>query len=276
MRFDQLLLAAALVAIPMLPVFAAQTAPAIFEMGADGEIQIATDGHVSDYRLQSKLPDAVARLVDHDVRGWLFEPVMVNGTAVVAKTAVHLDLHAEPAAKADSYIIRIANVRFGGPRADHVKQPMYPQYAIDARLGARVMVAVRLDDNGNVVDAAVRQTSLDARASSEGEAERFRKLFERASLAVAKDWHYNLSESLNGKKIGTTALVPVVFSLRGPGTSTEPRDGQWKGYVPGPVHTIDWLADNKLASSTDSLAEGQAAAMDSHFHLKTDVANKAL
>ena len=276
MRFDQILLAAALAAVPVLSAVAAQTGPATFEMGADGEIQIAADGHVSDYRLQSKLPDAVAKLVDHDVRGWLFEPVVVNGTAVVAKTAVHLDLHAEPAAKADSYVVRIANVRFGGPRADHVKQPVYPPRAIDSHVGARVMVAVRLDDNGNVVDAAVRQTSLDARASSEGEAERYRKLFEHASLAAAKEWHYDLSESLNGKKIGTTALVPVVFSLRGSGITTEPRDGRWKGYVPGPVHSIDWFADNKLASNTDSLGEGQAAAMDSHFHLKTDVANKAL
>jgi len=276
MRLHLVLLAAAFVATPTLPILAAQTGPATFEMGADGEIQIAPDGHVSDYRLQSKLPDVVAKLVDHDVRGWLFEPVVINGTAVVAKTAVHLDLHAEPTAKGDTYVIRIANARFGGPRPDRVKHPVYPPRAIDDHVGARVMVAVRLDDAGNVVDAAVRQTSLDARASSEGEAERYRKLFEHASLSAAKDWHYDLSESLNGKKMGTTAIVPVVFSLRGLNTSTEPRDGKWKGYVPGPVHTIDWLADNKLASNTDTLAEGQAASMDSHFHLKTDVANKAL
>ncbi len=272
----QWILAAMLIALPAPTVLrASQNALATLEMGADGELQIATDGHVSDYRLQSKLPDAVAKLVDRDVRGWEFEPVVVDGQRVVAKTAMHLELHAEPTGAADGWIMRVANVRFGGPRADRVKHPTYPEHAIGAHVGARVLIAVRLDDGGNVTEAAVRQTSLDARASSEGEAERWRKLFEHASLAVAKDWHYDLSESLNGKKIGTTALVPVVFSLVGPGV-TQPRDGRWKGYLPGPIHRIEWLGDNKLASNTDSLAEGQAAAMDSHFHLKTDVANKAL
>jgi hypothetical protein len=273
MQLRQIPIAAMLI-VPGISIAASQSVPATLEMSADGEIQIAADGHVSDYRLQSKLPDIVAKLVDHDVRGWLFEPVVVDGAPVVAKTAMHLNLRAEPA-KAENYVIRIVNVRFGGPRADQTKPPRYPESAIAAHVGARVILAVRLDDDGNVVDAAVRQTSLDARASSETEAKHFRDMFERASLATAKSWHYNLSESLNGKKIGTVALVPVVFSLRGIG-ATEPRDGQWKGYVPGPLHPVIWLHDNALANNTESLEEGQAASQDSHFHLKTDVAGKAL
>jgi len=64
---------AALAAAAMLvlagPALAVETAPTL-EMSADGQIQIGPDGSVTDYRLDSKLPPAVAELVDKDVRRW--------------------------------------------------------------------------------------------------------------------------------------------------------------------------------------------------------------
>ena len=60
----------------------ADTAPPTYEMSADGEVQIAPDGHVSDYRLQSKLMPTVANLVDRNVHNWLFEPILVDGVPV--------------------------------------------------------------------------------------------------------------------------------------------------------------------------------------------------
>jgi hypothetical protein len=87
------------------PVVAQKTAAATLEMSADGEVQIAPDGTVSDYRLQSHLAPAVAELVDKDVRRWQFKPIVVDGTPVVAKTSMHLDLKAEPVDGKDTYRI---------------------------------------------------------------------------------------------------------------------------------------------------------------------------
>jgi hypothetical protein len=258
---------------------AGPSAPTL-EMSADGEIQIAVDGHVSDYRLQSKLAPVVASLVDHDVRGWTFEPVVVDGVAVVAKTAMHLDLKAEPDGAKDHYKIRIVNVTFGAPRRsenDQTRPPHYPEAAVSGHVGAKVLLYVRLDDSGRIVDAQPCQTSLDKRTSSENEAERWRKLFEKASIAAAKGWRYDLSEAINGKPIGTIAVIPVVYNVAEFG-ARKPESGEWKAYVAGPVHPAPWskiegVADNRGLST---LQDGQALSLESRFRLKDDVIGKTL
>jgi len=254
---------------------ATSTAPTL-DLEADGEIQIATDGHVSDYQLKTPLGADLSKLIASAVRGWRFEPVVVDGQAVVATTTMHLELHAEPADVADSYRIRVSQVRFGEPKRDgHMRPPKYPTSAVSARLGARVMLAVRLDENGKIVEAMPYQTSLDARTSSEAEAERWRKQFEQASIVAARSWHWDLTEKVNGKTVGTSAIVPVVFSIIG--TGREVRPGKWKAYVPGPVHDVPWLQDAHAdEKQLAAIGDDGALSLDSHFRLKDDVVGKAL
>lgn len=143
----------------------AQKGPAVLEMNAEGEVQIAPDGSVSDYRLQSKLGSPISDVIDRNVRGWHFQPVIIDGRAVIARTAMHIALKAEPVdGKTDGYTLRIASVRFGEMKAAHVKPPRYPTVAIRAHVGGKVMLAARLDADGKVTDVQVYQTSLDARA----------------------------------------------------------------------------------------------------------------
>ena len=256
---------------------AAAPTNAVFEMNAEGEVQIAPDGHVSDYRLKSTLAPVIAKLVDTAVRGWQFEPVLVDGKPVVAKTAMRLSLRAEPA-DAGNYRIRVTNVIFGEPHvAAHVKLPKYPESAIAAHVGAKVLMYVKLDESGNVVEVEPYQTSLDVRANSEVQAESFRKLFESASVRAARFWHYDLTETINGKKVGTIAMVPVVYSLHGFGVHSA-GDGEWKGYVPGPLRETTLGREAKVTSSDQfaDLAEGQAQPLDSHFKLREDVVGKIL
>jgi hypothetical protein len=120
------------------------------------------------------------------------------------------------------------------------------------------------------------QTSLDARASSENDAERWRKMFEEASVTAARSWTYDLSETLNGKTIETNVIVPVVFSLVNvPGSTPQP--GQWKAYAPGSVHPAPWMTDHAFAArDLSTLPDGQSLPLDSRFHLKSDVVGKVL
>jgi hypothetical protein len=146
--------------------------------------------------------------------------------------------------------------------------------AAKARLGAKVLLSVRLDNEGKVVDVQSYQTSLDARASSENVAESWRKAFERASIAAARHWRYDVSETIGGKPVGTDALVPVIFSISEPGK----HEGEWKAFVPGPVHPAPWMDAGHLAADHDAsgLADGQALSMSSRFRLKDDVMGKTL
>jgi hypothetical protein len=249
------------------------------EMNAVGEVQIAPDGHVSGYLLKSKLTPEIAELVERHVRTWRFEPIVVDGKQVIAKTALHLVLKAEPVAgKKDDYAVRILNVRFGEPqRNPQMKPPRYPYEAVRVGLGAKVLLSVRLDETGTVVDVSAYQTNLNAKPSSEGEANHWREVFERASIAAARNWHFALSETINGKSMGTTALIPIVYWVKdGPIRNVAP--GEWQPYLPGPVHPTPWLNSEQLADNHDSssLKDGQALSLDSHFRLKDAVIGRIL
>lgn len=259
--------------------WAAEKAPTL-EMSAEGEVRIGVDGKVTDVRITSQLSPQIAVLVEKAVRGWAFEPIVVDGSAVAAKTAVHLALTAEPTAAKDQYRLRVTNVRFGDPKRDGLKfkAPHYPLEAVHVRLGARVMLALKLDESGNVVDAKPYQTSLDERANSEHEAEQWRRLFEAASVTAARSWHYDLSETINGKPVGTSALVPIVFFVKDAGAPPPPAAGRWKAYLPGPVHDVPWLDKRSAADERElhALEDGQGLALDSRFHLKGDVIGSTL
>jgi len=258
------------------PAVAQKSIAPTLEMSADGEVQIAPDGSVSDYRLQSKLSPAIADLVDKDVRRWQFQPILVDGKAVVAKTAMHLELKAEPADGKDNYRIRVTEVRFGElRRAARMRPPHYPKEAVIAHLGAKVLLAVRLDETGKVLDVQPYQTSLDARASSENEAERWRKMFEQASMTAARTWQWNMSETINGKTVGASVIVPIAFTVRDVG---KPEPTGWRALIPGPVHPAPWMNSTTLADSSDlsSLKDDETVSLDSKFRLKDSVVGKTL
>ena len=261
-----------------LAALAADPRPTL-HMTAEGEVQIAPDGHVSDYRLTSTLAPALAQMVDKHVREWQFVPVLVDGHAVVAKTHMALNLSAQPSASADDkYNVRVDNVNFGAPRrlaGGHA--PHYPEDAQHAGIGARVLLALKIDEKGEVADVQVYQTSLDVRTHSENEAERWRHSFEHQSLIAARHWHFDLSESVNGHPIGTNAIVPIVYSLKGVGADHQVREGHWKAYEAGPLHPAPWM-NPALAGTSDltELEDGESRSLDSRFKLKDDVVGSLL
>lgn len=257
-----------------MPLAAAQQRQPALSMQSDDEVQIAKDGSVRDYKPRAVLAAPVAALIDRNIRGWHFEPVVVDGVPVIASTVVHLDLSAEPIKGTSDFKLRIVSVHFGDPgRLGKIIPPEYPADAVRAALDARVMMYLVLDESGKVVKAEPYQTSLGARARSEHEAEIWRKRFERASIAAAMKWRYNLSEKVNGKTLGTSVLVPIQFSM----SRSNERD-HWKAFIPGPVHTGLWAgqlarpSENSLAG----LSAGNALSLDSRFRLKDDVVGKTL
>jgi hypothetical protein len=86
-----------------------------------------------------------------------------------------------------------------------------------------------------------------------------------------------MTETVNGKRIGTNAIVPIAFSVQDVGAPA-PSPGKWKAYLPGPTHPAPWMNEHPLADTRDlsTLREDETVSLDSHFHLKDDVVGKAL
>lgn len=55
-------------------------------------------------------------------------------------------------------------------------------------------------------------------------------------------------------------------------------EGEWKAFIPGPVHPAPWMDAGSVAVQHDvsGLADGQALSMSSRFQLKDDVIGKTL
>jgi hypothetical protein len=264
----------AALALVLLTSAARAEKPAAYEMSTEGEVQIAPDGHVSDYRVKGDLQPAVAELVKRNVMGWHFEPILVDGKPVIAKTAMHLSLHAEPVPdRDDEYSVHVTSISFGTPMRRGIgNPPRYPERAARARLGAIVVLSARLDEHGNVAEILPYQTSLDAHARSEKEAEKWRHEFEKAALVAAKTWQFDLTEIVGGQRSGAYVAIPVRFSIS---MSRTPRTTQWSAYEPGPIHPAPWAAvqgQERIAQ----LGNDDTISTSSRFHLKDDVIGKAL
>ena len=71
-----------------------------------------------------------------------------------------------------------------------------------------------------------------------------------------------------------TEFVPVVFAI----STHAPRDGHWKGYIPGPIEPVPWMSQGQLADNqaASDLKDGESLSLDSRFKLKNDVIGKTL
>lgn len=254
--------------------FAAAQAPLPeLELGVTGDIEIDRDGSVRDYDVTSELAPALQRVVEKHVRTWAFEPVEVEGRLVIAKTAMRLRLRAVPIE--DDYRLQVEDVSFGEARAGSTPPPRYPVDAVRARIGARVLLQVRLDPQGRVVAVHPYQTSLAAAGLTEARARKWRERFEQVSVDAVAAWRYEPSESIDGRSIEQTAMVPIVFEI-GDGPRLRSTEGRWKAYTPGPITPAPWVGTDAMATDIDAIAEGETRSLSSRFRLKDDIAGAVL
>lgn len=243
------------------------------ELGVTGDIEIDRDGSVRDYRVTSELAPALQRVVEKHVRTWAFEPIEVDGRPVIAKTAVRLQLSAEPTD--DDYRLLVEHVSFGEARSAQTTRPRYPRDAVRARVGARVLLQVRIDAQGNVVAAHPYQTSLDAAGLTDAKARKWREVFERVSLDAVASWKYAPSEVVDGQSVEQTAMIPIAFEIS-EGPRLRSSEGRWKAYAPGPITPAPWIDADAAVTDTDAIADGETRSLSSRFRLKDDIAGAVL
>ena len=238
--------------------------PTEYVLAATGSIEIGPDGSVNDYTVDNDLAAPIASAIDRHVRSWRFQPVRIDGRPVIAKSRMHLSLRAVPAG--DNLELRVDEVSFGGAgepsEATKREHPLrYPRRAREERLGARVLLAVRTDASGKVIEVHPYQTSLSQRMG-EGAARRWRGVFERAVMDIVAQWTFDPGEVIDGTPMAGRFLMPVEFTI---GTQ-RPHPDAWRTYVPGPVDPAPWFdIEPEQSARIAALGDGDTLSLESRF-----------
>ena len=226
-----------------------------------GTIDIEPDGSVSAYVLdhKEKLPPFVADVVDKAVPGWHFEPVIVDGTSVPARSRMTLRLVAAPATD-EGIEVRISSASFGAydeedtgsVRAVSRPPPRYPSTALRLYTSGTVYLALKIGREGEVLDVAVEQVNLRSAANGTW-SDRLRTLFSEAAIKAAREWVF-LPPSTGDQAAAPywTITTSTAFVMQG---EAHDEYGRWIGYIPGPRQTAPWL-QKVDRDGGDALADG--------------------
>lgn len=240
----------------------------IYTADARGEITIGADGRVLAVELDDRaaLGREVASTFERQVSGWRFEPILEDGRPVNAIARMQLRLVAINEAGEDGTRIGIRQVWFTDPpgaapatgaSAFRMAPPAFPNKAGQAGFGADLMLVLRLDNDGAVVDAAVDTAHLLGPSGIRtAEAGRRVKEFSDASLRAAADW------SIPGIP-GNVVRVPVRFHLD-PGAVPGSFSG-WHRTHAVPVDVPAWV----LALEGDEVSLSGGGAASGHVRLLT-------
>ncbi|HET9048910.1 MAG TPA: hypothetical protein VFN29_08130 [Chiayiivirga sp.] len=222
-----------------------ESPPATIEFVVQGTLSIDAQGAVLQYALETKdLPEPVTDLIARTIAGWRFEPVLADGKAVPAKTRMLMQIQAQPI-DGEKYQLSLADVVFGvRQHRGRTAPPKYPLDALRDRLGADLLIAARIDANGDVLEMHPWRTSLSRSYLSESAAEKWRKRFEAAAMDAIETWKFEPLSPDDGLTADSTFMIPMSFKTSfGDRASMEKRGTasfEFSG-VPGPIHPIPWL-----------------------------------
>lgn len=235
-------------------------------LDVDGEIAIDQQGAVYQHNLSTILAPEVKNLVDASIRKWRFEPVLRNGKPVAAKSDMYLTLAARPA---DSgYRLSIERVRFHSNRqVTHKIAPAYPLDALRAGVGADLLVALRVDREGGVLDVAVVQGELVSKRRTNPA---MLKSFEKAAKDAYRKWKY---EPGDGDAASETTLLTIMSFSTG---DSDRVLGGWKPLDKTQPNPIPWLPEAQQEFDAEGLRQGQSIALDGGVKLQTPVAGASL
>ena len=227
-----------------------------------GAIGINADGSVDTLTIDQpdKFPAGLLDFVDKQIKAWKFEPVLVEGKAVRARSPMSVRVVARAVGE-DSYSIAIRNASFGGepPKEGEALSskwmgpPRYPELVARSGASGTVYLVVKADRQGRVVDAVVEQINLRT-IGTDKEMEAWRKALADAALKAARKWTF--TPPVRGELADDeswSVRVPCDFKMDDRADFVY---GKWDQYIPGPRQAIPWSEEDRPGFSPDSLAAG--------------------
>ncbi len=236
-------------------------------INAEGMIEIGRNGAVTNFSLETDIEPPIDRAIVDKVSQWRFEPIVIDGRTVIAKSRLHLSLKLTQ--QGDEHSLHIVSRHFGGagqPREVSMRQyPMhFPPEATYVNVGARVVLAIHINERGRVTDVHPYQTSLSAEVD-EVAAKKLRRAYERTVVETVRRWRFDPVELVDGKPVAGTFLYTSEF-LAASKTPRGESASDWRAYIPGPIIRVPWLDDE---SGTTEAAErdGESRPMTSRLRL---------
>ena len=250
---------------------------AVITMRLDGEISVDPQGRVHDYKVRTETTPGVRQLLDRVIPTWRFEPVLVDGKAVLARAPMRLVLAAAPSD--GNYKIHVDNVLFM-PNSDEeyaadkkirdaidgyainsvsMRPPSYPAPLLHAGVSGIVLLNVRVAPDGRVEEAfAVQSSLLDVK----GHAKRLepgRLALERNAVVAARDWRFRVDapDPAGLTPAERTLRIPVHYVIDEAGKRE--LTGNWRHEFRGPNVTAPWLRASRdtMVVGVSDLASGE-------------------
>lgn len=209
-----------------------------------GELIINTEGKVVSLDFATSFGDQIDAVLEQRIGAWRFEPIVENGKPVQARAHFQLSLQADFAQDRMGEL-RITDIDFVNPPmkdvppfAEGVVPPRYPPQMLRDRLGAEVILQIKIDESGKVLETSGQSGWLFARypSNSEKKNQRAMTAFIGAADKAVREWRFT-ELARQGKRYGQ---LPITFFLN---TGSPWRRAQW---VRMPKE--DWTAQIDAAS----------------------------
>lgn len=239
-------------------------------MQVQGDLLIDPQGRVSEYNVTTAISPEAKALLDRSVRQWTFEPPTRQGQPIYART--RLDLTLAAIKSKDGYQLQVQQIRFTGSRkARRMEPPHYPMEAARAGISADVLIAVRVDAQGRVLDVAPVQTSLPYRNATERDVANWSRVFEKSAVAAARRWTYEPADPRT-EDSEATLIVPVDYRA-----DATPRANEgWRRDVASPAQRIPWLNESEQQFDPTGLKEGESLVLGSSLKLTKNLVGSVL
>lgn len=184
----------------------------VFVARTTGELTIDAEGRVAEVSLDRKqLGDSVMEGFERLIRQWQFEPIEQDGRPVRAKARMSLDLVVIRHPEVEGLRLGFEQVQFieparqeaAAPSSYSMQPPRYPEEELRRGIGARVMLLVQMDAEGQVTSAAAESVLLLGEEVGRHQERHARNLGKAAEKAAA-GWRLPGIE-------GGVARVPVHY-----------------------------------------------------------------
>lgn len=212
-------------------------------------LTLDAQGHVSQLNAAQNQPvDRVPQIrtrMEREIRGWQFTSGKLDGQPAVTETGLNVWLTIIPQDK-DTVLMRVDKATTGVSFAG-MKPPRYPPSAVSDHISGQVVLRIGFDANGKVTSVAPEPSA--PKASS---------VLVQSAAKAAQSWTFQ-PERVGGFGRAGYVITPFCYTLHEIGS----------GHTEG---KCDW----KRPDTSESVAQGEALALDPAARLQTDVAGHAL
>jgi len=264
----------------------------VLSMSVEGTLLVDTDGSVRDYALTSPVPPNLAAALGKVVKGWRFEPVLVDGQLVRAEAKMRISLAATK--DGDNYQVRVENAVFRpatpaagkGPISQtnaveatgrRLNPPVYPRELQRAGISGRVLVAMHFSPEGKVIEVVPVQGMIFDTSGHDRTIAKAIHMLESATVTAARRWSVMVKVTPG---VATTAkdftAYTTVDYVMGKSPQLETA-GEWRMVARTPKRTLPWLAGADAPNvGVADVGSGETFALADALRLKSPLGGSSL